>query len=119
MLRNIVQDVTRLLEQRDLTLTFVDIGSRNGVLELRDLARFIEAFGFEPNPEEYEKLITGETDGFKLYGTKPPNYRKLTYHPYAIGNRNGESEFYVAPGPGDAGLLEPDLERLREIIWKG
>lgn len=119
MLKSILQDVSRLLEQRKLTLSFVDIGSRNGVLELRDLARFIDAYGFEPNPDEYDKLITGETDGFKLYGTKPPNYRSLTYQPYAISNKDGEHEFYVTPGPGAAGLLEPDLERLREIIWKG
>lgn len=119
MLKKILPEVRRLLSERDLTLTFVDIGSRNGVLELGDLASFIEAYGFEPNPEEYEKLISGNTDLFKIGGISPPKYRALTYQPYAIGDRDGTTDFYITPGPGACGMLEPDLERLREIIWKG
>jgi hypothetical protein len=102
-----------------VAITFVDIGSRNGVPELQDLARFVEACGFEPNPDEYEKLVTGKTDLFRIGGISSPSYRKLSYQPYAIGNRDGKSDFYITPGPGACGSLEPNLERLREIIWKG
>ena len=34
----ILDDVTALLEERKMVLNFVDIGSRNGVIELRDIA---------------------------------------------------------------------------------
>lgn len=119
MLKRILPKVRRILTERNLTLTFVDIGSRNGVLELGDLADFIEAYGFEPNPEEYDKLISGQTDLVKVGGMSSPKYRRLSYQPYAIGDRNGTTDFYITPGPGACGMLEPDLERLREIIWKG
>lgn len=109
----------RLLSENSVIITFVDIGSRNGVLELPDLADFVEAYGFEPNPAEYRKLITGKTDRALITGASPPRYRKLSYFPFAMGNLCGKHEFYVTPGPGACGLLEPNLERLQEIVWKG
>lgn len=119
MIPQIREPLLALLEARRLELAFVDVGSRNGVLELRDLAPFVDAYGFEPNPEEYEKLLAGTTDLEQFYGVRAPDYRSLTYLPYALGGRSGRHEFHVTPGPGAAGVLEPNLERLREIRWKG
>lgn len=119
MIGKIAPLVHDLLRKEQITITFVDVGSRNGVLQLADLAPFIEAYGFEPNPAEYAKLLTGSTDAYQIAGIKPPAYRKLEYSPYAIADRSGRATFYVTPGPGACGLLEPDIERLREIIWKG
>jgi FkbM family methyltransferase len=119
VIREVLPYALRCLDQYNIVITFVDVGSRNGVLELRDLAEFVEAYGFEPNPEEYEKLIAGKTDLFLLGGISSPSYRRLSYFPYAVGNFCGKQEFYVTPGPGACGVLEPDLERLREIVWKG
>src|SRR4051812_31523131 len=119
MLSAVVSEVSRLLKERNVTINFVDIGSRNGVIEMRDIAKFVSAYGFEPNPEEYERLLSGNTEMKMVTGVTSPSYRHLSYSPYAIGDRNGESEFYVTPGPGACGMLEPNLERLREIIWKG
>src|SRR5687768_2478037 len=104
--------VFKLITQFDLEFTFIDIGSRNGVLELGDLAQWVHAFGFEPNPAEYEKLLREDTDAFVLSGIKPPPYKSLVYDPRAVTNSTGTSEFYVTPGPGAAGALEPDIDRL-------
>lgn len=109
----------RLLEQHDIRITFVDVGSRNGVLEIGDLARFVDAYGFEPNPAEYEKLVSGKTDLFLKLGMSSPPYRTLRYFPYAVADFCGRHEFYVTPGPGACGLREPNLARLEEIVWKG
>ncbi len=106
-------------KKEDVNLTFVDIGSRNGVLELEDVAPYVKAYGFEPNPAEYKKLLTGETHLREALGISPPPYRELAYYPYAIGAINGSREFYVTPGPAASGVLEPNFERLREIVWMG
>lgn len=73
----------------------------------------------EPNPAEYAKLQSGQTDAFLVHRIPAPPYRELTYWPFALGNRRGRTAFHVTPGPGAAGILEPDLERMREIVWKG
>lgn len=114
-----IRDIAhKLLREHDVTLNLVDIGSRNGVLQIPDLAPFTDAYGFEPNPEEYDKLITGETDAAK-FGIISPPYRSLRYYPYAISNTIGKRDFYVTPGPGAAGLLEPNLSRLKKITCHG
>jgi FkbM family methyltransferase len=98
--------VRDLLRERAILLTLVDVGARNGVFELRDVAEFVVAYGFEPNPAEYAKLLSGETD----LGLPLPGYRSLEYVSCALGSRPGRSRFYVTRGPGASGLLEPRLE---------
>ncbi len=113
-----VSPVRELLKSNDVTLKFVDIGSRNGIIELANVAHFVDAYGFEPNPEEYKKLISGKTDA-AIYGIKSPKYNSISYSPYAVGEVNGKHPFYITHGPGAAGMHEPDLDRLSEIRWKG
>lgn len=118
MYKAFIPHVRRLIDERDLMFTFVDVGSRNGILELGDLAAYTIAYGFEPNPEEYKKLISGDTDASKV-GIVAPAFRELTYLPYAISDKCGMGQLYVTRGPGACGLHEPNFERLREIKWKG
>lgn len=118
MFAALAEPTRRLLGDANATITFVDVGARNGVIELADLAPFVDAFGFEPNPREFAKLESGET-GTKLIGIPPPPYRSLRHFPYALGEREGRAKLYVTRATGAAGLREPDAERLREITWKG
>lgn len=113
-----IEHSRRLLTEHDTTIVFVDIGSRNGVIELKDVAQFVKAYGFEPNPDEYEKLMTGKTDA-AAFGIHSPHYKSLIYSPYALANEAGNFPFYVTRGPGAAGMIEPDTDRLKEIRWKG
>src|SRR5688500_9822419 len=103
MIKELRPHAERLLRERAVELTFVDVGARNGVLELRDVAPFVRAWGFEPNPDEFEKLVTGNTDLARIGNVRPPAYRSLEYRQVALGDRNGTTEFYVTPGPGAAG----------------
>ena len=43
-------------------INVVDVGARNGMTLLGDFSKYCNLFGFEPNPQEYEKLITNTTD---------------------------------------------------------
>lgn len=108
----------KLLSDNGIKLTFVDIGSRNGIIELASIAEFVDAYGFEPNPDEYNKLVKGETDASKI-GIKQPKYNSISFSPYAVGNVSGCFPFYVTKGPGAAGMLKPNIERLEEIHWQG
>lgn len=118
-MRNAVREtLTRLLRERGQSLVLVDVGARNGPRHMEDMAPQVDVFAFEPNPEEYRKLVEGRTDAIQC-GIPLPPYKSITYFPYALFNANGPSEFFVTPGPGACGLLEPEIEGLREIIWKG
>lgn len=108
----------KLLAQHHPTLTFVDVGSRNGVLELPNLADHVLAYGFEPNPEEFRKLQTGNTDAAP-YGFLSPAYQKLRYFPYAISDHNGKGTLQITRGPGAVGLQKPEMERLRHVHFRG
>ncbi len=108
----------KLLDSLSESLIYVDVGARNGMFELAAIAPYVKAYGFEPNPEEYEKLKSGDTDVSWL-GVPAPKYAETHYSPYAVGNANGTQKIYITNGPGAVGLIEPDIDRLREIIWKG
>lgn len=115
MLPTFRDDALDLLEDHDLELSFVDAGARNGVLELRDIAEHVHAFGFEPHPEEYRKLVEGETEQIETYGFGEPDFASLEYHQLALSDEAGRAEFYLTPGAAAAGLDQPNLDRLREI----
>jgi FkbM family methyltransferase len=114
----LIEGTRRLLEHADADITFVDVGARNGVIELRAFPDRVDAYGFEPNPDEFAKLESGATDA-AVIGVHPPAYRSLRHFPYAIADVDGRAPLYVCKAAAASGLLEPDLERLSEIIWKG
>jgi FkbM family methyltransferase len=113
----LAEPTRRLLADAGATLTFLDVGARNGVIELAELAPFVDAYGLEPNAREFAKLESGET-GTKLIGITPPAYRSLRHFPYALGEQDGRAILYVTRATGASGMREPDVERLREIRWK-
>lgn len=107
------------MRENNIQLNLFDVGARNGILHLADLANFIHAYGFEPNPSEYKKLISSETDLLKSSGIKSPPYRSIKYFECALCNSVGSMDFYVTKGPGAAGLMPPDLNQLEKIQNKG
>lgn len=118
MYPSILPSARRILDSQRTQIIFVDVGSRNGIIELAGIAPFVKAYGFEPNPEEYKKLMSGKTDA-AAYGIVSPKYSSIQYYPYALGEQNGTATFYVTAGPGAAGLLPPNPERLSETKWQG
>ena len=69
--------------------------------ELPDVAEFVAAYGFEPNSEEFGKLVNDATD----LGRSSPPYRSLEYLPTALGRERGTSRFYITRSTGSSGLL--------------
>jgi FkbM family methyltransferase len=57
-----------------------------------------EVLGFEPSPDQYEKLLAMQTE-------------RATFLPYAIGDGT-EGELKICRAPGMTSMLEPDLEVL-------
>ena len=109
--------VKKMLAALGEPLIYVDVGARNGMFEMASIAPYVKAYGFEANPEEYEKLQTQNTDVSHL-GVSAPRYVETRYAPYAVSNVNGRQDLYVTCGAGACGILEPNLERLREITWR-
>jgi len=109
-------ELMQIADLNDVDFTLVDVGARNGILHLETFARRTDAFGFEPNPEEYRKLISGSTDAEKI-GILTPAFRNLSYFPYALGKEDGSIEFFITPAPGASGTLEPDLSSLGRFTY--
>jgi len=109
-------ELMKLATANDVDFTLIDVGARNGILHLETFAERTDAFGFEPNPEEYRKLISGSTDAEKI-GIVTPAFRNLSYFPYAIGQKDGRIQFFITPAPGASGTLEPDLSSLGRFTY--
>ncbi len=89
-------------------IVVLDGGARNGTFELPGLARYVHVYGFEPNREEYEKLLTGKTDVYKASGVRPPPYAKAVFLPTALAHFSGVRPLHVTKGPGSCSLMEPN-----------
>jgi FkbM family methyltransferase len=87
-------------------IVLVDGGARSGVSELERLAPHVAAFGFEPNPDEYEKLSSG------LFALNGVTYRRLVYSPLALLAQPGEATLHVSKRPGATSLLRPNSDLL-------
>jgi FkbM family methyltransferase len=111
MFQALVPFVVEMLREENIFLTIVDVGSRGGVTALGELAGFVDAYGFEPNQTEYEKLVR---DG----ASSALPYRSLNLFPWAIAEADSVAELKVTRHPGASSFLEPNLERLAEITWK-
>lgn len=53
--------------------------------------------GFEPNQEEWQKLVARDTDSRKV-GGHLPTFRSEEYHPYAACRSRESRTFYITKG---------------------
>lgn len=94
---------------RDLLV--VDVGARNGFQLLSDsYTQNAHIVGFEPNKDEYDKLISRTTDAQRA-GERLSNFKTEKYHPYAIWDEPCERLFYLTQGLGASTLLGESDER--------
>jgi FkbM family methyltransferase len=83
----------------------VDAGARNGMYELPEsYAKVADFIGFEPNEDEYRKLVTGTTDAAS-YGLHSPRWKSEAFHPYALWNCEETRPFYITVGAGACSLM--------------
>lgn len=93
------------IQARGEDFCVVDAGARNGMFELpASYAKHANFIGFEPNEDEYRKLVSGTTDAAK-YGLHSPRWKSEMFHPYALWNNAEDHPFYITVGPGACSLM--------------
>lgn len=105
------------LDQKNIVPTVIDVGARNGLFSLpRGYAEKSHFIGFEPNPVEYQKLVSRNTDAMKL-GYLMPKFKSEKYYDCALWNEEGEFPFYVTKGAGAATMMGEALSSITKQMW--
>lgn len=97
-------------------ITLVDIGSRNGMTDLRSIGDMVIAYGFEPSGDEYEKLANSSMDIDKKGRGWRPKYLAERYFPYAIAANNGPCNLFITKGPGASSTLKPNSSFVKRFL---
>lgn len=93
----------------DLPLKCLDIGARKGITaDLLPLAPAVEAYGFEPDPQECERLNAKAA-------ADPAPWKSLKFLPVALGRDAGQRTLNLYRMRGGSSLLEANLDLLREF----
>ena len=104
--QNIFRDLIAGRIARDHPLTYFDIGTRDGFQsDLLPLAFAVHAVGFEPEPEEFQRLNT----------TPDGRWASASYLPHGISAEGGPKDLYVAHDRKGASLLPPIPELGRQF----
>lgn len=104
------------IDGRNAELTVVDVGARNGMLLLPALARRARLIGFEPNPEEYRKLVDRTTDAERC-GEAVAHFKEEEYHNCALWNREEMRPFYITAGTGACTLMGETVGTMTNRMW--
>jgi FkbM family methyltransferase len=93
------------LDQAGLEFAAIDLGARNGMYHLpTSYSLRSKLIGFEPNPQEYEKLTSGTTDMSKRGQAAPP-FKSTEYHPFAVWRAKERRQFYITAVAGACTLM--------------
>ena len=94
----------------DLPMTCLDIGARGGFTsDLLPLAPSVNAVGFEPDPEECERLNRAAA---KDKGA----WRTLRFIPTALGDTNGVGTLHFYRQRGCSSLLQADTTLAQSFL---
>jgi FkbM family methyltransferase len=116
--RAVVDIVMAPIEAAGITPIVVDVGARNGIYDIPESYTRKAAFiGFEPNPEEYEKLVAGNTDSMKA-GNVGPRFKNNRYHPYALWSTDEMRTFYITAGPGACTLMGEGRREITDRMFR-
>lgn len=109
--------IFRPLDQRQIEPMVVDLGARNGMMLLPDCyAQRSKLIGFEPNQEEWKKLVTRSTDSRKV-GGHLPTFKSEEYHPYAAWSSRESRTFYVTKGAGACTMMGEAVPQTTKSIF--
>ena len=99
-------------------INVVDVGARNGMTLLGDYSQYCNYYGFEPNPEEYKKLITDRTDRQLSKKGLIPKFKKSKYFCKAISNEiNDLVDFYIKENVGSSTLSGKTNSKITNNIF--
>lgn len=92
-------------KEKSIQPIVVDAGARNGMFDIADSYAEVSKFiGFEPNREEYDKLVNDTTDA-NVYGYQPKKFQERSYFQTALWSKKEEREFYITVGAGACTLM--------------
>jgi len=101
------------LEEEGITPLVVDAGARNGMFLLPDeYTQRAALVGFEPNADEYEKLLDGHTDAqmvLRRAGHHLPGFKSERYFGCALWDRKETRKLYLTRGAGACTMMGPTL----------
>ena len=84
---------------------FFDVGARNGSFILpENFSKYTTLYGFEPNLDEYKKLINFKTDAIK-FGIKEPKFKKKKFYNFALFSSKCIKKLSITNGAGTYSLM--------------
>jgi FkbM family methyltransferase len=104
------------LKEHGGPIQVVDAGARNGMAISPTLARNAKFIAFEPNPEEYEKLVAHRTDAEVLH-SPVARFAQEEYHNCALWDREETRSFYITAGTGACTLMGEATGGVAERMW--
>ena len=94
------------------SFNFFDVGARNGSFILpEDYTIHTIMYGFEPNQEEYEKLISNNTDANK-HGIIESRFKEKKFFNTALYEKKCNRKIYITNGPGAVTLMGPAHKKI-------
>lgn len=109
------------LDNRDISPVVVDIGARNGMFLLpKGYAGRSTLIGFEPNPEEYQKLLRRQTDAQESLvnlGRELPQFRSERYFDAAVWDEEETRKLYITRGAGACTMMGEVRPWMREAYY--
>ncbi|MCG8524844.1 MAG: FkbM family methyltransferase [Opitutales bacterium] len=106
------------LLQNGVSPNVLDIGARNGMMVFpNEYAKNCNYIGFEPNQEEYLKLINGSTDS-KKFGVQVASFKHEEYYDKAIWSEEGTFPFYITQGPGSCSMMGHSVKKKSQSMFR-
>lgn len=93
--RSVAEAVFEPLLAASIEPVVIDVGARNGMHETvipNSYASHSVIIGFEPNPEEYEKLIAHKTDAQQV-GAPMSRFKREEYFQCALWDKRSSGRF--------------------------
>lgn len=117
--RRVVDVVFEPLLAANIEPMVVDVGARNGMHETvipSSYASRSVIVGFEPNPEEYEKLICHKTDAQRV-GAPMSQFKREEYFKCALWDKEEQRPFYITAGAGACTLMGVSSMAICNRMW--
>ena len=100
---NVFDFLASRLPSKDLI--FFDVGARNGSFILpENFSKYTTLYGFEPNIDEFKKLLNSKTDAFK-YGIIEPRFKDKKFFNFALFSSNCTKKLTITNGVGACSLM--------------
>ena len=105
-----------LLSQHGGDVLIVDVGARNSMEWPAELVKQTRFVGFEPNQEEYDKLVSHTTDAQNL-GITVKKFGQEEFHDCAVWGTQTEKPFYITEGTGACTMMGHSNESVASKVW--